>query len=163
MPTKYLPYNMLRTVGLLHWYGTIIDFGQWGHVLPINPFMRGSRKFRLRADDGPILNAGLVALWFFRGSGPVLLRSPIFLWFFFLGGGGGRTPSPPPLDPPILQMIFKNSKWVWSGNTTITNRRQTRGTAGKSRSTIARHQEDKLSKATSSLFPIKMIAILEWT
>ena len=36
-------------------------------------------------------------------------------------------------------------------------------TAGKSRSTITRHQEDKLSKATSSLFPIKMIAILEWT
>ena len=26
-----------------------------------------------------------------------------------------------------------------------------------------RHQEDKLSKATSSLFPIKMIAKLEWT
>ena len=26
-----------------------------------------------------------------------------------------------------------------------------------------RHQEDKLSKATSSLFPIKIIAILEWT
>ena len=26
-----------------------------------------------------------------------------------------------------------------------------------------RHQEDKLSKATSSLFPIKMIAILERT
>ena len=37
------------------------------------------------------------------------------------------------------------------------------GTARKSRSTITRHQEDKLSKATSSLFPIKMIAILEWT
>ena len=31
------------------------------------------------------------------------------------------------------------------------------------RSTITRHQEDKLSKATSSLFLIKMIAILEWT
>ena len=30
-----------------------------------------------------------------------------------------------------------------------------------SRSTITRHQEDKLSKAISSLFPIKMIAILE--
>ena len=29
--------------------------------------------------------------------------------------------------------------------------------------TITRHQEDKLSKATSSLFPIKMIAKLEWT
>ena len=25
------------------------------------------------------------------------------------------------------------------------------------------NEEDKLSKATSSLFPIKMIAILEWT
>ena len=45
----------------------------------------------------------------------------------------------------------KNSKWVWSGNTTITNRRQPRGTAWKSLSTITRHQEDKLSKATSSL------------
>ena len=30
----------------------------------------------------------------------------------------------------------------------------------KSRSTTTRHQEDKLSKATSSLFPINMIAIL---
>ena len=37
------------------------------------------------------------------------------------------------------------------------------GTARKSRSTITRHQEDKLSKTISSLFPIKMIAILEWT
>ena len=43
------------------------------------------------------------------------------------------------------------------------NSRQPRGTARKSRSTITRHQEDKLSKATSPLFPIKMIAILEWT
>ena len=34
---------------------------------------------------------------------------------------------------------------------------------GRAAETIARHQEDKLSKATSSLFPIKMIAILEWT
>ena len=47
--------------------------------------------------------------------------------------------------------------------TTITKRRQSRGTTRKSRSTITRHQEDKFSKATSSLFPIKMIAILEWT
>ena len=29
--------------------------------------------------------------------------------------------------------------------------------------TVTRHQEDKQSKATSSLFPIKMIAKLEWT
>ena len=47
--------------------------------------------------------------------------------------------------------------------TTITNRRQPCGTARKSRSTITRHQEDKLSKATSSLFPIKMIAMLKLT
>ena len=39
----------------------------------------------------------------------------------------------------------------------------TRGTSRKAHSTITRHQKDELSKATSSLFPIKMIAILEWT
>ena len=60
-------------------------------------------------------------------------------------------------------MISKISKWVWSGNTPITNRRQPHDIARKSRSTITRHQEDKLSKAISILFPIKMIAILEWT
>ena len=60
-------------------------------------------------------------------------------------------------------IFLQKSKWVWSGNTTITNRRQPCGIARKSRSTITRHQEDKLSKATSSLFPIKMIAILERT
>ena len=48
---------------------------------------------------------------------------------------------------------IENSKWVWSGNTTITNRRQPCDIARKSRSSITRHQEDKLSKATSSLFP----------
>ena len=37
------------------------------------------------------------------------------------------------------------------------------GTAMKSHTTIKRHQEGKLSKATSSLFPIKMIAKLEGT
>ena len=30
-------------------------------------------------------------------------------------------------------------------------------------SSVQRHHEDKLSKATSSLFTIKMIAKLEWT
>ena len=34
--------------------------------------------FRWCANDGPTFNAGLVALCFFRGSGPVLLRNPIF-------------------------------------------------------------------------------------
>ena len=45
----------------------------------------------------------------------------------------------------------------------ITNCRQTHGTTRKSHTTITRHKEDKLCKATSSLFPIKMIAKLEWT
>ena len=31
------------------------------------------------ADNGRKLAAGLVALCFFRGSGPILLRNPIFL------------------------------------------------------------------------------------
>ena len=35
-------------------------------------------EFRWRAIGGPTLNAGLVALWFYRGSGPLLLRNPIF-------------------------------------------------------------------------------------
>ena len=56
-----------------------------------------------------------------------------------------------------------DSKDIEKLNIKITNRRQPRGTARKSLSTITRDQEDKLSKATSSLFPIKMIAILEWT
>ena len=52
--------------------------------------------FRWRVDDGPTLNAGLVALWFFKGSGPVLLRDPLFLRFF---RGRGSGPPVPPLDP----------------------------------------------------------------
>ena len=40
---------------------------------------------------------------------------------------------------------------------------KTRGTARKSPTTNTRHQEDKLSKATSYLFPINMFAKLERT
>ena len=39
-----------------------------------------------RTYDGPILNA---SLWFFWGSGPVLLGNPIVLWFFMGEGVGG--------------------------------------------------------------------------
>ena len=52
-------------------------------------------------------------------------------------------------------ITIKNSKWVWSGNIIITNHRQPCGTARKSRSSITRHQDHKLSKATSSLLPTK--------
>ena len=46
-------------------------------------------------------SASLVALWFFRGSGPVLLKHPLFV--IFQGGGGVRTQCPPPpLDPRMM-------------------------------------------------------------
>ena len=55
--------------------------------------------FKWRFAGGPLmaptLNAGLVALWFFRGSGQVLLRNPIFCDLSW--GGGGSGPPPPPL------------------------------------------------------------------
>ena len=40
---------------------------------------KGEMAFRWGVDNGPRLNAGLVALWSFRGAGPVMLRNPIFL------------------------------------------------------------------------------------
>ena len=42
------------------------------------------------------LNAGLLALLFFRGSGPILLRNPKLCDFSVcVCGGGVRTPCPP--------------------------------------------------------------------
>ena len=46
--------------------------------------------FCWRDGGGPSLNADLLALWFYRGSRPVLLRDPIF--FVFFQGGGGPDP-----------------------------------------------------------------------
>ena len=89
-------------------------------------------------------------VWYLMVSFPDLCRLSYFLFMW--------------AELAWAELFFaQNSKWVWSGNTTITNCRQPRGTARKSRSIITSYQEDKLSKATSSLFPIKMIAILEWT
>ena len=44
----------------------------------IGPPAKGHLNGVLRPDDGLTLNSGLVALRFFRGSGPVLLSKPIF-------------------------------------------------------------------------------------
>ena len=49
--------------------------------------------FRWRADDGPTLNAGLIAPGFVRGPGPVFLRNPIFCDF---QGVCGPDPCPTP-------------------------------------------------------------------
>ena len=52
--------------------------------------------FRWRADDGPILNVGLVALWFFQGVRPSIAKKPyIFINDFSGRGGGVRTPCYP--------------------------------------------------------------------
>ena len=59
---------------------------------------------KLHLNDGPTLNAGLVALWIFRESGPVLLRNPSFC-DFFRGERGGPDPYAPSLDP---QMHIQN-------------------------------------------------------
>ena len=55
------------------------------------------------------------------------------------------------------------SKFVLSGNTTITNYRQTHDTSRKSNTTTTRHYEDKLTKAISSSLPNKLIAQPELT
>ena len=51
----------------------------------------------------------------------------------------------------------RESKWVWSENTTVTNCRPTNGAAMKSQITltVTKHQEGNQSKSTSSLFPVK--------
>ena len=50
-------------------------------------------EFRWRVDDGPTLNACLVALGFLGDTGPVILRNTIY--FFYFSGGSG-PPAPPP-------------------------------------------------------------------
>ena len=63
------------------------------------PAKRSKMTFRITCRWWPNIEYWLGRCTIFRGSGPVLLENPIFLWFF--GGGGGYgvwTPSPP-LDP----------------------------------------------------------------
>ena len=57
--------------------------------------------FGWRADGDPALNAGLVALWFSRGSGPVLLRNPIASWF----SRGIRTFAPSSGSAPRMEPV----------------------------------------------------------
>ena len=64
-----------------------------------------------------------------------------------------------PYEMNRLYFVFK-SKRAWSGNTAITNCRPTHGTVRKSYRTftVTRLPKDNNSKATSSLFLVKMIA-----
>ena len=68
--------------------------------------------FRWRADDGQTLNAGLVALWFFRGPAETLY----FCDFSGVGGGGLDPLSPPPLNPHMTDMFELDKKANYKKN-----------------------------------------------
>ena len=57
-----------------------------------------------QANDSQTLNAGLVALWFFRPCRSILLRTPIILWYF--RGGGSRPPVHPPSGSVHARILF---------------------------------------------------------
>ena len=63
--------------------------------------------FRWRADDGPTLNAGLVALWFSGDPGQYYKEALYFV--IFRGGGGGGGPDP--LSPLWIRSC---STWYFS-------------------------------------------------
>ena len=62
-------------------------------------------------DDGPTMNAGLVALFFFQGILTNIAKKPYIFRFF---GGGGRDPLPPPLDPYMALAVntFNESRFI---------------------------------------------------
>ena len=64
--------------------------------------------FRWHADDGPTLNAGLVAA-IFQGSGSVLLESP-YIFVIFQGG-------PDPFVSPSGSAHVENAADLWQKNT----------------------------------------------
>ena len=65
--------------------------------------------FRWRDDGGLLLIADLVALWFYMGSRPLLLRDPIICF----QGGGGLDPLSSPLDPHMDFTIVSQGSEGW--------------------------------------------------
>ena len=55
------------------------------------------------------IECGLGSVLFLRGSGLVLLRNPIFLWFF----RGDLDPRSPPLDPHMSQTYVHDANTTW--------------------------------------------------
>ena len=66
-------------------------WGEEGSKYHFKPAIIGLSAKR-HLNDGPTLNSGMLALWFLRGSRPVLKRNPIF----FVNFKGGPDPLPPP-------------------------------------------------------------------
>ena len=102
------PFQGVRTIDtasrqFIHKYGKMnfSPFLYQGIIEDPNTIINGSMVSGWWADDGPTLNAGVVALGFFRGSDPVLLRNPLFC--DFSGGGGGWCLDLlfSPLNPPM--------------------------------------------------------------
>ena len=85
---------------------TFIFFSWWEdpNTTKSGPTLAGQRNAIWRANDGPTLNTGLVALWFYRGSGPVLLRNP----FCDFSGGEFRPPVLPSGSAHARGLIWKN-------------------------------------------------------
>ena len=105
------PIVMDRKHFIKYWrsfeYRACADNGQDPNSTNSGPSLDHQRNaikmaFCWRSDDCPTLNTGLLALWFSKGSGPVLLRNPIALWFSREGGWRG----PDPLVPPLVPRMF---------------------------------------------------------
>ena len=75
-----------------------VYFIEKGIQIPLNAghHQLTSNAFRWRANDGPTLNVGFVALRFFRGSGPVLLKNTLYFCDFSGGVPEPLSPPPPP-------------------------------------------------------------------
>ena len=97
---------------LWHWFflvdeGRIEEPNTTAIGLPVKHHLNGISLAADDRDDGPTWNAGLVALWFFRRSGPVAKEPYTFV--IFQGGGGDTDPlSPHPPSGSAHGLYCKN-------------------------------------------------------
>ena len=110
--------RIFDSIDALHAFYRMHKYLNWRNILSwiFSSFFKGVRiQISLKADhhrpasETPLNGVSLACRWWpnvecwlgsfenFKGSGSVLLRNSIFLWFF--RGGGGSGPPVPPLDP----------------------------------------------------------------
>ena len=78
-PRKFCQRDLTLTTFLVDEWRKDPNTTQSRQDIIVPPAKRHLMTFRWRADDGPALNAGLVASRFAKNTGPVLLRSTIAL------------------------------------------------------------------------------------